>query len=471
MQNIHKIERNRALYYLKNFRTFNGNVLIMFRLANIFFPFCLFIFSNIWAQGTFHLPPEKKSIKIPVDVVNNLIIMPVSVNGTTLSFLLDTGVRSTILFNVEQGEDVQLNDAKTIYLTGAGSGLPTEALKSQHNILNIGTASAINQDIYFITDGATNFSPRLGQAVNGIIGTAVFKDFIVEVNYEREFIELHDPMHYKYKRCRSCITTSISFKAGKPYVDLFIIENNSHIPVTLLLDSGSGDALWLFENSHKAISVKEPNFEDFLGLGLSGEVTGRRTKLPEVRLEELLIKDVTVAYPDSLSMRHLNRAQNRNGSLGAEVLRRFKIVYDYPNNRITLKKNRSFSEPYRYNRSGLVVQHSGYEVVKELEGGIKYQDAYQSERGMTTIFEATNTIQFKLKPNYEIAKIRKDSPGARAGLLAGDKIIKVNGRDVRNLKLEDITKFFFKNHGYVLRLKVNRNGIVFNCKFKLERVL
>ena len=365
-----------------------------------------------------------------------------------------------------------MNHTSKIYLSGAGGGEPVEALKSEHNILNVGEASSVNQNLYFITDAAHNFSPRLGIEVNGILGYSLFKDFVVEVNYVRSKLILHRPETYRQRSCRSCIKTPILVKSGKPYAKVEVEQGDAPVGVYVLVDSGSGDALWLFPDSHDDLKIGKPNFDDLLGLGMTGDVTGKRAKLQALNIEDLAIKDVTVAYPDSLSIRHLVVDDGRNGSLGGEILKRFKVIYDYPNGTMTLKKNKNFDEPYRYNRSGLIVEHSGYDIIKEIAQDIREKPTTDEENPLiTSIFKATNTIQFKLKNNYEIADIRPGSPGDIAGLQKGDRILKVNGRDTGKLELEDITKHFFKDEGYLLKLQVERKGIVFNCRFALKKIL
>ncbi|PHQ31286.1 pepsin/retropepsin-like aspartic protease family protein [Leeuwenhoekiella nanhaiensis] len=434
-------------------------------------------------QGTFQLPEGEKRLKIKAGVVNNLVIIPITVNGVELSFLLDTGVRSTILFGIDSDEDLKLNNKSTVWLTGAGDGEPTEAIKSTHNIISVGESTAIDQIVYYIPDGETNFSPRLGFAVHGIIGYELFKDFVVEVDYQREYVKLHDPDYFKSSRYGSDSAVALDMIGGKPYIDLKILgENDAAIASKLLLDSGSGDALWLFENEEKGIQVSENSFKDHLGLGLSGEVTGYRARLPRLELGSYTLNEVNVAYPDTTSLNYLRGVNFRNGSLGSEILKRFKVVLDYQNELMYLRKNRYFDEPFRYDRSGLVVQHTGFELVAHLDYRIsKEQNMTEASKGAwssggsrSSIFLETNMVQFpqfKLKPNYEIAAIREDSPGAEAGLSVGDKLIKVNGRAVANLKLEEITRYFYRNEGSVLKLQVDRNGMVFNCKIRLRKML
>ena len=53
---------------------------------------------SVFSQGNFELQDEK-SDKVYFKFVNNLIVIPVTVNGASLSFLLDTGVSRPIIFN------------------------------------------------------------------------------------------------------------------------------------------------------------------------------------------------------------------------------------------------------------------------------------------------------------------------------------------------------------------------------------
>ena len=77
-----------------------------------------------------------------------------------------------------------------------GDDKPIEALKSSNNTVIIGEAINLNQDLYAIIDASINFTPSLGIPIHGIIGYDVFKDFVVEINYSRNFIKLHNPLYY-----------------------------------------------------------------------------------------------------------------------------------------------------------------------------------------------------------------------------------------------------------------------------------
>ena len=85
-----------------------------------------------FSQDKFVIQNKKQSDKIRFKLINNLIVIPVNINGVTLSFLLDTGVSKPIIFNfLNVSDTLQIKNAETIYLKGLGGGESVEALKSK----------------------------------------------------------------------------------------------------------------------------------------------------------------------------------------------------------------------------------------------------------------------------------------------------------------------------------------------------
>lgn len=426
-------------------------------------------FSLSFAQGEFNLP-RKKSDKIQFQLINNLIVMPVEINGVKLSFILDSGVSKPILFNITNTDSLQINNVETIFLRGLGGGESVKALRSKNNFFKIGNAVNINQDIYVVFDQNINFTPRLGVPVHGIIGYDVFKNFVVEINYKSKYIKLNRKETYKYKSCKKCETFDISFYNSKPYIDTEVEIGEKVIPVKLLIDTGSSDALWLFEDDSLGItSAYNNSFHDFLGRGLSGNVYGLRSTTQSLNLKSFKLKDVNVAYPDSTSISFARKFKGRNGSISAEILRRFNIIVDYGNSKITLKKNSNFKASFDYNRSGIVVEQTGLRVVKEQTRN-KILDSYGQSNKDKVGINFIQAYQYKLKPAYTIVLLREDSPAIKAGLKIDDVIISINGKEAHLIKLQDVVNYFRDRPGKLIRLKVERDKKILNFQFKLEDV-
>src|SRR5690606_14612711 len=244
----------------------------------------------------------------------------------------------------------------------------------------------------------------------------------------------------------------------------------SDVEVKLLIDSGSSDALWLFRKEDEGLVTPENYFEDFLGRGLSGSIYGDRARVEKLQLGQFELKEAKVAFPDSVSIQHLQNLSERDGSLGAEVLKRFNVTLDYGERKITLRRNRYFRDPFKYNMSGIELQHNGIRLVKELESGIKR--GRSEDTGSEGIEIRLNRFfKYALHPAFEIVEIREESPAALAGLRTGDIILSVNGKPTYKHSLPEVTEMLNVKAGKKIRLLVEREGKRMRFDFELEKVL
>lgn len=436
---------------------------------NVVFILLLLLLCTLgFSQSRFNLS-GKDVVKIKFQLINNLIIIPVEVNGVKLSFILDSGVSKPILFNIINLTDsLQINNTERIYLRGLGGEGDIEALKSKHNFFKIGEAINLNQDLYVVFDNSINFTPTLGVNIHGIIGYDLFKDFIIEINYTSKVLKLNNPETYTYKKCRKCKTFSLKLYNNKPFIDASVTINSQNIPVKLLVDTGSSDALWLFEDD--SLHIKPPQnkyFDDFLGKGLSGNIHGKRSKIALFEMKNYQLRDVNVAFPDSTSISFARKYEERNGSISGELLKRFYIIMDFRNSKMTVKKNGNFKKPFFYNKSGIILEQNGVRVIKEKENSIYYGNENNSD-GKVVL----NTIyKYSLKPAYRIVEIRNGSPAQSAGLLIGDVILTINNKGVHSMTLQELSQQFCEEDGKLIKLVVDRAGNQKRFEFKLENLL
>lgn len=441
----------------------------MFLKSSVFYICLLFAINFGYSQGRFNIVgKENVSESIPFKLVNNMIVIKGKINGKELAFILDTGIKRTMLFNLQVTDTIPFRNVKQLQIRGLGEGQPIQAHRSMGNLFQMGGIVNPSMSVFIITDDLFDLSAKMGMDVHGIIGGDLFRDFVVKINYVSERIQFYEPEAYEEKKCRGCETFPLDFYNEKPFIDVYV-ENHlgKEIKVKLLIDSGGGDSLWLFTHSNPDILVPEKYFDDFLGRGLSGNIYGKRSKINKLRIGSFVIENAAVSFPDSTSMVSVHANRDRNGTLGAGILKRFNVVMDYPNRRITLKKNSKFKSPFLYNKSGMELMFGGEMLVK-VKRATLYQTGSQSTRSAT---EIVFNYGLTYKPSFQISQIRRGSPAHLAGLIEGDILLEINGIAAYSLKMEEVIHMLSQKSNKKIKVLVDRNGQHLSYQFTLKDLL
>ena len=123
----------------------------------------------------FDLANGKKFEKVKFGLINNLVLIPVEVNGTELTFVLDSGVSTPILFNLSDQDSIQINKVSEITIRGLGEGEPIKALRSLDNVFKIGAVENRSQVLYVVLDKSLNFSSS---------GSSIFYDKSSAIDFD-----------------------------------------------------------------------------------------------------------------------------------------------------------------------------------------------------------------------------------------------------------------------------------------------
>lgn len=407
----------------------------------------LFVFSSnanlITAQGSLiHLHFEKtrtKKIDLRFEMIHNLIIIPAFINGSdTLKFILDTGVSHTMITSLDGTEGISFNFAREIELFGLGSGRDVHAFHSFGNVIELPGIIGFNHNVIILKEEFDHLSQGLGTQINGLIGYDVFDSFTVEINYSSKKLTLYDPKFYKSKKNKKLLKKSdiidLKIIRRKPYIQATVYnEGNEKSEVNLLVDSGASHAVSLFKSSDDQIEIPDNSLFTFIGIGLSGEIYGHIGRVKKFGIGDFTFKNPIITYPDETSVQISDYENERSGSLGADILNRFTVVFDYHGNRMILKPNSNYKNDFQYNLSGIDI--------------------------------STPLPDF---PVFEISKIRKGSPAWIAGLEEGDQIVTINGIETSEYKLSNIVQLLQSRAGKKLHVGIKRQNQNFSAKFTLE---
>ena len=420
--------------------------------------------------GQWQLADDKEII--PFEFTHNLIIINAKVNDKELKFILDTGSERNLLFSIPEKDSIDFYNVKEIKLKGVTENEPIIGMYSENNRIQIGNYQNLNFKTLIVLDNNINLVNKIGVPVNGVLGSDFFKNHLVEIDYSKKKIIVYsNEEKSNLSFLKKYNTKTIKLVNGKPYLNCTIgLSKNENYNLMLLMDTGLGDGLWLFEND--SIKSNSNFFFDILGRGLGGDIQGKKSRIDYLNIDDFKLPQAIVSYPDSTAVKMLELVKGRSGSLGGEVLKRFNWFIDYSNQLVYFQKNKNYTVPFSYNMAGVEFQHAGSQLVEKNDNKTPYNFRITGSDDfvyLESLKRVKNNMQ--LKPIFEIYAVRKNSVAERVGLKIGDLLVSINKQKAYNLDIQKITDLFQSEEGKYITIEVNRKGKLLKFKFQLEKVL
>ena len=431
--------------------------------------FLFFGFSTLAQEQSpqFRFLKRRQSTQLSFELINNLIVIPVWVNGQKLSFLLDSGVGMTLLFNNARVSKLYFPEKNAFKLMGLGQGEALQAYLTRGNTLQLGKIKASHLSLLLVDENDFEFAKRMGTQIDGVLGHAFFKDFTIKINYESQKITVYQSPLKKLHVSKSQ-WYPLTFYKDKPHIPMTFSLQKGHLQKGFfLIDTGSSDALWLFDQ-RAGIQKTAPTFDDYLGRGINGNIFGSRGKISYVQLASEKLQRVKVAYPEMENFQSIAIHPQRLGSIGGELLRRFTVFMDYPNQRIGLVPNRTINDPFYFNLSGIELQHNGVELVRKKLNNANNVMTDESGNNQGIEIFLRDVIRYELQNIIEVTHVREGSPAANAGVKVGDVLDRINGRKLHHLKLHQVIGLLQRKPGKKIKLSLRRQGALVTLRFVLQ---
>lgn len=378
----------------------------------------------------FFFTHSNRSVRVEVKVRHNVVLIPVRINGSfEMNFILDTGVRTTILTEPLLANFLNLDSLRTIKVRGLGEREPMDAhLASSVSMTLPGGIEGRNLNLLILPEGMVSYSEMFGKPVHGIIGHDLFERFAIEINYQREFVRFWDP--FRLPNMKRWESLPIVLRRGKPYVEATLIDSEgTEITENWLMDTGASMAISLFEDD---LNLPQPHIDAFLGQGLSGNVYGKLGRCDALRLGSFEMEGVIAGYPEPEALGLSQTGEVWYGNIGAQVISRFRVLFDYPHRRVYIRKTSELNREFDYNVSGL----------EFLSQGTDYD-------------------------TYIISYVRPDSPAEDAGLRVNDEILGLNGLPVLGRPIDELYGSLSRREGRAISLKIRRGDEVLRKRFVL----
>jgi hypothetical protein len=387
-------------------------------------------------QSTATTAKAKQPIEIPFELANRHIMLKVKIDGSRpLSFVLDTGDKYAIV-DLDRAKELGLKLQGQIRMGGAGSGTQTGAFV-QGATFTIPDFAGFSQPVSMALP-IGSMAKGLGQDFDGIIGFDFIKEFVVEIDYQKGVIRLHDKDKFSYTGQGESIPIDLNSSGhatGHPILDAEVTPTGgTPIKGKYVLDIGSGLALALhspFVNEHKLLGPERKTIKTF-GAGAGGEINARLGRVSELKIGKFKITSPVTLFSEDKDGAFATTALA--GNIGAQIASKFKVFLDYGHDRIILEPNSTFAEPFERASGGLRLHAEG--------------PTYRT---------------------FRVKNILEDSPASEAGLQQGDIISAIDGRPASELTLTRVNEMFERPVSY--KLTVLRGEHVLNVSLTPRKLV
>jgi hypothetical protein len=379
--------------------------------------------------GSYRILSEDGVISFPFELFRGDILVHGEINGHPVRMLIDNGIMSwdqILFFGSPLDDSLGFNFDGEIDVGGAGEGDQVPAR----------TASGVT--IRFpgveFTDQTAIVMPYRGVPnpwiVEGQVCGTFFKHFAVKFDFDKMIITLTPQKDFIYDGNGQEIP--IKHFGGGLWgfaADLELADGRS-ISLDVSMDLGFGDQFEISTTGENRIAPPPDAIPGSLGFGIQGETLGHFGRINSIRIGRYQLDNVVAGFIDP----EYKGSTFGEVLVGLGLLSRFNFTYDYPHRRMFLEPNHTFERPFEYNMSGL--------WVGRLEGD-----------------------------HLNIRAVVPDSPAAEAGITAEDKIVRINGRLVREVADPWVLEPMLQRAGETVTLTLLRDGKTVDVSIKLRRLI
>lgn len=365
------------------------------------------------AQEEFVAPQSHFITKLPfVQLSGGIIIIKALVDNSadSLNFVFDTG-SGGISLDSATARELQLKLVLSDRTIRGIAGIRTVEFAYNHALVLPGLKV---EHLDFHINDYDLLTSVYGVKIDGIIGFSFLRRYIVRIDYDNQVLEVYSPGVFKYPRGGHMLRPDFSTLP----LQHAMVQDERSIQSRFIFDTGAGLNFLLSKDfvDDSAFLKKKRKFYNTQAEGLGGKKLMQITVIKEVKVGSYKFRNVPIhIFEDDFNVTSYPLL---GGLIGNDLMRRFNVIFNYPEKCIYIKPNNHFNEPFDYSYTGL---------------GIYLQDG-----------------------EVRVVDVIKNSPGEKAGFKSGDIIFSVESNFSKNIQ---VYKNIFQNALGRVRVVVFRGNM------------
>lgn len=366
----------------------------------------------------------EEPVTVKFDNPLNLIVIEAKIDGQgPFRFFLDSGASGTVIdTGLAERIGLDLVSEQTRRSTAAGSEVTYSQIRG-----GIDVELAPGFEVYVKHAIAAPFTDvsrvMVGEHFDGVLGSAFFFQYVIEADYAKREVVFHDSSRYRYDGDGAVL--DLEFPARMPRMPLIratLVNGENRLEdFQILVDSGGqtmGTASVETRRQWDDLITPANRIVEVMGAtGLSNEAEGTTHEAFATQMDRLILGPFEFERP----LVSYSAGGPSFAVMGATLLHRFTVIFDYERKRLILEPNAEIDKPLLAESSGVMFVNS-----RDVDGA------------------------------FEVLFVSDGTPGQEAGLSRGDMILAVDDVPASEIGLNEARMMFCEKATY--RLEVQRDG-------------
>jgi len=349
-------------------------------------------------------------------------------------FYLDSGASSAFILDKRRASalGIQLEQ----FLSRSGGAGPDFYEFAKAKGVSISLSGLMFKDQSVGVLALAEIEEQFGGSIDGLVGIDLFTNYVVEVDYIDKKVRLYNPQTFTYSGSGDSIP--LALRDGHFLVPAKVeLRGGAQLNGEFVVDTGGYQVTAVLTTPFaQSNNLPAPNQKTIFDRSMSG--LGGETKVLVGRATSFTLGSSVLRAPLIYLSQDKGGAlasSEYDGLIGTEVLRRFKVIFDYSHRRLILERNAHYDEPLEYDMSGISFRAYGNDF-----------------------------------RTFRIYQVLEDSPAAKGGLRVGDVLLSVDDVPASRLTLEQIVQML-KVEGREYRLRMKRGSETISVTIKMRRMI
>ena len=357
--------------------------------------------------------------EIPFELIENNIFLPVRVGSDERWWLLDNGATMTV---------IDADYAQNLGLTQKG-GIKGSGFKNTFDLSFVTLPPYSLPGIRFEAQKVFAFQGLADRfyepQIAGVMGFDLLSRFVTRIDYAKRRIAFYEPKGFRYQGPGVVVEAPLKDK-----VFSLPMRVEDRYKGRWSLDLGAYNMSFHFPYAQTHGLFQRDGIER-VSADLGGYYFERRVRFEHLELAGFTVADPLINVPAEKG-KGANTARELIGNIGNDLLRRFVVYLDYHRQQVIFEKGRDFERRFPRDKSGLIIGQA-------------------EDNGPMISFVAP------------------DTPGERAGFLAGDLIRRVNTEPVdHRYNVVGLRQLLRQAAGTVIQIGVQRQEQQLEIQLTLE---